>query len=120
GDFSYEKFSEVYTADLANGLGNLCSRVAKLCEKNAEPLNQKLPDSFAVEYQTLLDNFEIDAAVSWLKNQYLDTLDQDLATKKPWTLSGSEQTVILQAAVETILLAAYHLQPFLPETAKKI
>jgi methionyl-tRNA synthetase len=33
GDFSEEKFKESYNADLANGLGNLVSRVAKLCEK---------------------------------------------------------------------------------------
>src|SRR5690606_2774776 len=33
GDFTLEKFKESYTADLANGIGNLCSRVAKLCEK---------------------------------------------------------------------------------------
>lgn len=32
-DVSWEKFDASYTADLANGLGNLCSRVAKLCEK---------------------------------------------------------------------------------------
>ena len=34
GDFSEEKFKEVYNADLANGLGNLVARVAKLCERN--------------------------------------------------------------------------------------
>src|SRR5260221_1149002 len=32
GDFSEARLKEVYNADLANGLGNLIARVAKLCE----------------------------------------------------------------------------------------
>src|SRR3989344_4312250 len=32
GDFSEEKFFHAYNSDLANGLGNLVARVAKLCE----------------------------------------------------------------------------------------
>src|SRR3989304_7173580 len=34
GDYSERRFKEVYNADLANGLGNLIARVAKLWEKN--------------------------------------------------------------------------------------
>ena len=34
GDFSEEKLKEVYNSDLANGLGNLVARVAKLAEKH--------------------------------------------------------------------------------------
>ncbi|WP_461055645.1 class I tRNA ligase family protein, partial [Staphylococcus aureus] len=33
GDFTQTRFKEVYNADLANGLGNLVARVAKLAEK---------------------------------------------------------------------------------------
>lgn len=32
GDFSERRLLEIYNSDLANGLGNLVSRVAKLCE----------------------------------------------------------------------------------------
>src|SRR6185437_6640424 len=45
GDFSEEKFKEIYTADLANGLGNLVARIAKLCElshyQQIEPASAK-------------------------------------------------------------------------------
>src|SRR5258708_22091264 len=44
GDFSEEKFRVAYNADLANGLGNLVARVAKLCETNeVEVLDAKKP-----------------------------------------------------------------------------
>ena len=39
GDYSERRFKEVYNADLANGLGNLIARVAKLCEKNKFAFN---------------------------------------------------------------------------------
>lgn len=120
GDFSKEKFLEVYTADLANGIGNLCSRVAKLCEKNAISLEQQPTLSFDPAFISLLDTYEIDAAADWVKTTYLDTLDKYLAEQTPWTKEGSEQQEILKHAVKKILLAAYHLQPFLPETSKKI
>ena len=32
-DVGWSRFEETYNADLANGLGNLVARVAKLCEK---------------------------------------------------------------------------------------
>jgi methionyl-tRNA synthetase len=32
-DVTWEKLDQTYTSDLANGLGNLCSRVAKMCQK---------------------------------------------------------------------------------------
>src|SRR4030042_2405574 len=32
GDFSYQRFEEIYNSDLANGIGNLVQRVAKLAE----------------------------------------------------------------------------------------
>src|SRR3989344_1861508 len=34
GDFTFERFQQLYNADLANGLGNTISRVAKLCDSN--------------------------------------------------------------------------------------
>src|SRR5438105_11641202 len=34
GEFSWQRFGEVYNADLANKLGNLCSRVITLVAKN--------------------------------------------------------------------------------------
>lgn len=118
GDFSFEAFKEVYTADLSNGLGNLCSRVAKLCEKNSLQFSVFSPQ-LNDEYQKLLENFELDKALQ-LVFEWVAELDKSLAVSQPWKKEGKEQANILQDAVAKICLIAYHLQPFLPETAKKI
>jgi methionyl-tRNA synthetase len=118
GDFSYDRFREVYTADLANGLGNLCSRVAKLCEKAAIRVpHQEL--SFALEFKNLMDTFEVDLALKWVMQQVAET-DGYLSEQKPWQQTGEEQLQTLQTAVKRIRVIAVHLQPFLPVVAKTI
>jgi methionyl-tRNA synthetase len=124
GDFSYTQFEETYTADLANGLGNLCSRVAKMCEQSnfenkfAQQDNQI--KTFNPKYADLLsDQFELTEAILWTMNHVSDE-DKYLADQKPWTKSGAEQAKILEHAVQHILITAFHLRPFLPETADKI
>lgn len=49
-DVTWEKLDRVYTADLANGLGNLCSRVAKLCQKY-QISGESLPTKYLAYYQ---------------------------------------------------------------------
>lgn len=119
-DVSWEKFDAVYTADLSNGLGNLCSRVAKLCEKNNFVIPTEVEGSSASElngdFVRQLKSFDIVSALKQLSN-WVQSADQYLSEKKPWQLSGSEQREILQESVQQILYIAQHLRPFLPHTA---
>lgn len=118
GDFSHEKFKDVYTADLANGLGNLCSRVAKLCEKNGVtvPVTEQ---TFNPEFSAFLDQFDLSGALQ-LTTSLITAADQYLSVEQPWTKQGEEQAAILQKAVQHIRTIAFHLQPFIPTTAEKI
>ncbi len=118
GDFSYDRFKEIYTADLSNGLGNLCSRVAKLCEK-AEVGGRSIHPQFEAEYEHLLQDFEIENAAKWIWQQIAEA-DGFLSEHKPWILSGEDQTIILTQAVNKIVSIAIHLQPFMPQTADKV
>ncbi len=118
GDFSDQHFSEVYTADLANGLGNLCSRVAKLCEKN-DVHGVKTEVRFAEEFSTHIDNYEIDLALKWVALQ-LTEVDKFLNEKKPWAQSEEAQKQTLNEAVSKIRFVAFHLLPCLPTTAQNI
>lgn len=121
GDFSHTRFAEVYTADLANGLGNLCSRVAKLASSAdytftpvAKEELQDHPSFFEA-----MNQYEISTAAQILQSD-LAKIDQQLNQDKPWKLSGADQQAALAKAVTSIQKVAFLLQPFMPETAKKI
>lgn len=117
-DFTYEKFEEGYNADLANGLGNLVSRVAALCEKSG--LDFPLEDNiFDPEIEIMLKKFEFNKAVDviWTKIKELDIL---INAKKVWELKGEELKPVLDFLVKDIRQIAFDLKPFLPETAEKI
>jgi methionyl-tRNA synthetase len=124
GDFSYEQFEETYTADLANGLGNLCSRVAKMCEQSEfdnrfAKAEQQIKSFFPKFASQIEDHLELGEALTWAMSHVADE-DKYLAEQKPWTKTGQEQAQILDHAVGNILVVAFHLQPFMPDTAQKI
>lgn len=117
-DVTPERFHESYTANLANGLGNLVARVARLCEQNnitaPEPPTEL--DSIIKES---LDEYRFNAATAsiWLD---ISIADKKINQEKPWELDGGRAKVILEELVKMIQQIAFNLQPFLPETAEKI
>jgi methionyl-tRNA synthetase len=107
---------------LANGLGNLVARVAKLADKSDfEFENQTWGDEeFNGNLSKLLVEFRFDEA---LKNIWTDIkiLDQMLDEKKPWAITNHDELKnTLQVLVDGVRLVARDLQPFLPETANNI
>ncbi|QQG40885.1 MAG: methionine--tRNA ligase [Candidatus Levyibacteriota bacterium] len=118
GDFSEDKFKEVYNADLANGLGNLVARVAKLCEINDFKISERKL-WFNPGVKKFLEEFKFNDALAsvW---ELIAELNKEINDKKLWELSKEKAEPILKEAVEIIQLIGYNIQPFLPETAKKI
>jgi methionyl-tRNA synthetase len=117
-DVSWDKFDERYTADLANGLGNLCSRVAKMADN--EQLNLAKPEvQISQKYQNMMDHYQLTSALDWIID-FVKQTDQYLSETKPWKLTGQEKKEIITAAVERIQQIAFHLLPFMPSTAEKI
>jgi methionyl-tRNA synthetase len=117
-NFTIKRFKEVYNADLANGLGNLVSRVAALAQKSGFefPGNKKI---FDPEIEISLKKFEINKSleVIWNKIKELDIL---INAKKVWTLKGTELQKVLDFLINDIRQIAYDLKPFLPATAEII
>ncbi len=124
GDFSERRFKELYNADLANGLGNLISRIAKLAS-TTENLQISSPLSFE-EYLTLNPDFkkhleahQFNEALSFVWGK-IKTLDVAVNTQKPWEKTGKELTDIINSFVQPIQEISTLIQPFLPETGVKI
>ncbi len=118
GDFSESKFIESYNADLANGLGNLVSRVSKLCEKiNFQITSDKL--DFDPKMTTHLEAFKFNEALSHIWSE-ISRADQLINEKQPWKLEEKDLAEILLTLCTKIRHIAYNLKPFLPETSDKI
>lgn len=117
GDFSEERFREVYNADLANGLGNLVARITKLTEgysfeSGEVVLNRK--------FVAALDEFRFNDALESVWDE-IRSLDKYISDQEPWTITDSQaKDAIMRPALEKLHSIAYHLQPFLPKTSETI
>lgn len=131
GDFSERRLKEVYNADLANGLGNLVARVAKLCESadftvmgSRERISGHIDNIEG--YSEALTEYRFNDALTWIQKK-IARLDKFIDEERPWELLKSPahaQSVKLREAlahlVDRIQEIAAMLEPFLPETAQKI
>ena len=118
GDFSWDLFDRLYNADLANGLGNLVARVAKLCEQNNIEAPEG-PKEFDPKMTKFLEEFKFNEALFHIWSEISDA-DKKVNLEKPWELSGEKAKEVLEDLVKRIQYIAYNLQPFLPETSEKI
>ena len=124
GDFSIEKLEARYEGDLANGLGNLFSRLTTLVAQN---LDGELPDIVASprnfdEVNQLTENLKFHEAlariweeIAWA-NKYIDEA-------KPWAIAKKNPKLfkeVMSSLVALLFEIAKKLAPFMPETAEKI
>jgi len=120
GDFSEAKLKETYNADLANGLGNLVSRVSKLAE--GKDIRYTIKDIKSAEfepYREALQDFRFDEASGFIWSK-VSELDKYVNDNTPWEKSGAALDADLQYLTSDILHLTSLLEPFLPETAEKI
>lgn len=132
GDITEEKFKEAYNANLANGLGNLVSRIMKMYvsyEVEAVPRLHKASPAFGRprkdlpdEYTKALENFEINKAADfvWKKIGEMDSFIQNREPFKKIKTEPEEAKRDVGRLVIDLWSVARLLEPFLPETADKI
>lgn len=121
GDVSEEKLKARYEGDLANGLGNLVSRVTNLIEKFdirivlAKPLERDEINKAIKEYR-----FHEALALIW---QLVIEGNKIVDEYKLWDLAKTDLDSFRSHCETVVLLlasAARYLKPLLPETSKKI
>lgn len=119
---SMDLIKQSYNAKLANGLGNLVSRIMKMAQDNLDkPVGIPEWEDFS-KYFDLLNKFEINKAIDliWQEISALDLLIQD---KKPFKLVKEDpeegKKIIKELAVKLYSIAR-KLNPILPETSAKI
>lgn len=120
-DVTWEKFTTTYTADLANGYGNLCSRIAKLWStSNFSP--NAATTIIAANPFTPTNNFYSYAIKTGIENWQarLTALDGYLSDTTPWKKTGDERQRILTEALTQLVGLTNHIAPVLPNTARTV
>jgi methionyl-tRNA synthetase len=131
GNWTDLGFESRYTAELANGLGNLINRSLSMLRRYRNGVVPKRSDELASETTervrqtlTLLRHHELQSALKcvWAiinrANQYVDQTAPFKLAKDPAQSDRLDE--ILYNLVETCRLLAVLLWPFIPDTADKI
>lgn len=121
GDFTWEKFKESYNAYLANGLGNIASRLLKMGMlydvRVSEGINSEHPP-----FSQAMEAFEIRKAADYIWTR-LDSLDKQIQAKEPFKkikTNPEEAKEGIKVFLGELQAIAGWLTPFLPETSNKI
>jgi methionyl-tRNA synthetase len=124
GDFSSERLLNAYNGELANGLGNLVSRLTALAERGgygsftAEPIPDP-PDGF----EKALARHEFDRSLDYLW-EVIGQVNREVEIERPWELltEGNQEALnrLLDRWLTELHRIVYWLQPFLPEAAERV
>ncbi len=117
-----ERFKEAYNSGLANGLGNLASRILTLSEKYLEKCPEIEEDSDFTEYFKFFENFEINKAVDyvWAEIGELDKSIQETEPFKVIKVDPEKGRALISEMVVKLYRIARLLNPILPETNIKL
>lgn len=124
GDVSEEKLKNRYNSDLADGLGNLFSRVTNMIEKYLDgDIGNfiKSPKDLSAASESFLNlNFSEGLNLIW---QEIAWANQLIDKAKPWELVKTEPEKVKELLLNLAALLydiAAKLAPLMPETANKI
>ena len=113
--------TEKYNADLANGLGNLVSRVIKMSDGLLEKIK---PEEFVFrdEFMNWINGMEFGQAVDHIWNIIRES-NKYIEENKPWELAKADAAKfeeVMKKPIKDLYLVSNLIAPFLPETSEKI
>jgi methionyl-tRNA synthetase len=120
--FTIERFKNAYNSGLANGLGNLSSRILTLSEKYLDKCPE-IPESIDfTEYFSIYETFDIKKAIDfvWDRIQNLDKKIQETQPFKVIKIDEIKGKEMIKELVLELYTIARMLNPLLPETNEKL
>jgi methionyl-tRNA synthetase len=137
GSFSWEDLAARYQAELANGFGNLASRVVAMVSRYFEGIVPQpgtyLEADFTVQDVVAKATADADDAIERLAIHdaitsiwtVVDELNGYITTHEPWSLAKDESqrerlATVLYTAAEGLRALAVLLSPFIPRATQKL
>lgn len=123
-DFSLARVEAKYTADLANGLGNLVSRLTGLAQKaGLTSLGHGPIVESPKGYDDAIASFRFDAALALIFER-VGALNLAITEARPWdslrSLDSAVRTQTLPSWLHELRAIGQWLAPFLPDTSARI
>ncbi|QEE61977.1 methionine--tRNA ligase [Salinibacterium sp. dk2585] len=137
GSFSWEDLSARYQAELANGFGNLASRVIAMINRyydgsvpqpgeysDADLAIQKTLASAVTKADAAMERLAIHEAIEAIW-KLVDDLNGYITINEPWVLAKNEETrerlgTVLYTTAEGLRALAVLLSPVIPEATAKL
>jgi len=139
GSFSWEDLVARYTSELANGLGNLASRVQAMVGKyfegalptpgedtDAELAIQKLLVETASKADTCIRAFDFQTGILAVK-EFIDAVNLYVTEQQPWVIAKGEDTAsqerlatILYTICESLRAIAALYAPIMPKSMETL
>lgn len=131
GSFTWDRFADVYTAELADGLGNLASRSLAMLAKYRNGRVPEAPDTpldqagreATLAYEAAMDGMDLKGAAeaAW---RIVGAANQYIVQTAPWALAKAGKDAELDAALAALARALYRMavlaSPLLPRKAEEL
>ncbi len=123
GDYSEERFHDVFNADLANNLGNLARRIETIGAKAGHVSKAAAAPQAPEGFHEAMEQYKFHDALSTLWG-IATKLNQRVEEVKPWVLQKEGKTEelasFLDETIEGLRTIGYWLTPFMPQTAERL
>lgn len=116
--FTSERFKDAYNSGLANGLGNLSSRILTLSEKYLDKCPEIPENSIPQEFFNILETFDIKRATDFIWEE-IQEMDKSIQSTEPFKVVKVDEVKgkeLITNLVLRLYTVARMLNPIMPET----
>lgn len=120
--FTKERFKESYNANLANGVGNLASRIMKMASTNLDSAPVIPGNTIPEDFKNAMEEFNVQKATNIIWH-HIGELDAIIQREEPYKLVKvykEKGTKVIEDLVVRLYTIGRMLNPIMPETSDKI